>query len=360
MRLNWHDNSSDEKGFKIERKTGAGGTYAQVGTVGIGITTYTNTGPVPGTLYYYRVKAYNLGGNSAPTSEVSATTLKAPTLASPSSGATGQSLTPTLRWNAVTGTITGYRFQLATGSTFATVIYQVDTDSATTQCVIPGSTLAYNTTYYWHVMALNGSDVSSWSAYRTFKTLVMALPDPPSGLTATAIASNKVQLSWVDNSSNEAGFKIERKTGAGAYSQVGTVLAGIQTYTNTSVSGGYTYTYRVRAYNLGGNSGYTDEVPVTTLKAPTLSSPASGAMLPGLTATLGWNAVTNATSYSVQVATASTFAPATIVVDVNSIGGLSYMTSPLNPVTTYYWHVSAQNTDGTSSWSAYRSFKTSP
>ena len=78
INLSWQDNSSDETGFKIERKTGASGTYAQIATTNTNITTYSDTGLSPSTTYYYRVRAYNANGNSAYSNEVSATTLSPP------------------------------------------------------------------------------------------------------------------------------------------------------------------------------------------------------------------------------------------------------------------------------------------
>lgn len=72
--LSWTDNSSGETGFKIERKTGSGGTYAQIATVSAGVTSHSSTGLTASTTYYYRVMAYNSGGNSSYSSEANATT----------------------------------------------------------------------------------------------------------------------------------------------------------------------------------------------------------------------------------------------------------------------------------------------
>ena len=62
IRLDWTDNSTDETKFYIERKTGAGGTYASIGNVGANITTYTSANLTQNTEYYYRVRAYNASG----------------------------------------------------------------------------------------------------------------------------------------------------------------------------------------------------------------------------------------------------------------------------------------------------------
>jgi hypothetical protein len=72
--LVWTDNATNETGFKIERKTGSGGTYAQIATVGTDVTGYGSTGLTANTLYYFRVRANNTGGDSTYASEVSATT----------------------------------------------------------------------------------------------------------------------------------------------------------------------------------------------------------------------------------------------------------------------------------------------
>jgi hypothetical protein len=81
INLSWTDPSTNETGFQIERKTGGGGTYAQIGTAAANATTYSDSGLAEGTTYFYRVRAVNGAGNSAYSSEASATT--------PSSGTAG-------------------------------------------------------------------------------------------------------------------------------------------------------------------------------------------------------------------------------------------------------------------------------
>lgn len=70
--LNWQDNSSDETGFRIERKMNAGGAFATLTTVGANTTSYTDPGPfAQGNVYYYRVLATGVSGDSVSSNEAS-------------------------------------------------------------------------------------------------------------------------------------------------------------------------------------------------------------------------------------------------------------------------------------------------
>jgi len=75
LQLSWIDNSSDETGFKIERKTGTGGTYAEITSVGANVTSYTDSSLTNSTTYCYRVRAFNASGNSAYSNTAGARTL---------------------------------------------------------------------------------------------------------------------------------------------------------------------------------------------------------------------------------------------------------------------------------------------
>ena len=73
LRLAWNDNSNNEDGFKIERKTGTTGTFSQIATVGVNITSYSDTNLIDGATYCYRLAAFNSAGSSAYTPEGCAT-----------------------------------------------------------------------------------------------------------------------------------------------------------------------------------------------------------------------------------------------------------------------------------------------
>lgn len=92
------------------------------------------------------------------------------------------------------------------------------------------------------------------------------IPAAPSSLTATASGTSTINVAWTDNSNNETGFKLERKTGsAGTWSEIaGAIAANTGSFSNTGLTAGTTYFYRVRSYNSAGNSSYSNEASATT------------------------------------------------------------------------------------------------
>jgi hypothetical protein len=73
LTLSWQDMSTNENGFAIERKPGSAGSYSQVATVGSNITSYQDTTLVSGSMYCFRVKAFNSTQASAYSNEACVT-----------------------------------------------------------------------------------------------------------------------------------------------------------------------------------------------------------------------------------------------------------------------------------------------
>ena len=74
-------------------------------------------------------------------------------------------------------------------------------------------------------------------------------------------ATYEHNLTWQDNSDNEDGFKIERKTPSipgDTFGEIGQVGANVATYKDT-VNDGQQRCFRVRAFNAAGDSGFTNE-----------------------------------------------------------------------------------------------------
>jgi hypothetical protein len=105
-----------------------------------------------------------------------------------------------------------------------------------------------------------------WGSFR------LAPIGAPADLVATAIGLFEVRLSWVSQSTNETGFRVERKTGASGTYEVITsppLPPGTTSYTDNTVLSGTTYFYRVQSFNATDNA-FSSEAFVTT------PSPSSG------------------------------------------------------------------------------------
>lgn len=103
----------------------------------------------------------------------------------------------------------------------------------------------------------------------------------PSGLTATAASQTSVDLQWSDNSDNEGEFRIERATDPAFGSPVVQgVWADSTTFTDSGLSPGTTYYYRVRAMNATDSSAYSNVASVTTPAPPLPEVPAPAVTTP--------------------------------------------------------------------------------
>ncbi|MDX1934419.1 MAG: galactose oxidase-like domain-containing protein, partial [Capsulimonadales bacterium] len=122
--------------------------------------------------------------------------------------------------------------------------------------------LANDKTYHYVVIATNGNLESVPSSPVSAKP--RTLPAAPTGLTATATSGTRIALSWVDNATNEQGFYIERSTDGVTFAQIARVGPNARTYGNGGLPRKTRYSYRVRAYNATGPSGYSDIASATT------------------------------------------------------------------------------------------------
>ena len=182
------------------------------------------------------------------------------------------------------------------------------------------------------------------------------VPIVPTNLTSE-IVNNQVKLNWNDSSTNESGFKIDRKEGTGSWSvNFASVATDIETYTDAAVTAGSTYTYRVYSYNsVGPSLGYSNPITVTIPTAvtlPTLTSTAVSGITINAAATGGtitsdggapitargvvWSNLPNPT---IDLATKTT--------DGSGIGTYSSAISGLNPNWDYHVRAYATNSAGT-------------
>lgn len=100
------------------------------------------------------------------------------------------------------------------------------------------------------------------------------VPSAPSGMTIQSVAYNYVNVGWIDNSTNETGFKLQRSTDGVNFTEIASLGAGALSFKDASVVARTNYYYRVRAYNSAGASSYSNTASVTT-PAASLFTPAA-------------------------------------------------------------------------------------
>lgn len=338
IKLQWTDNSTDEDGFKIERSPD-GTSWLEIASVSRGSTAFLDSTLAAETLYYYQVRAFNSAGDSAYSNMASATTAPTPTsqeiLADGEIIAAGsvsgtyadtwyddgvvQSITerssggrPSSRYSYLQHTWT---FQVPAGG--ATFYLNAWSSPSTDNDSFQFSYSVDNTNYTEMLALGGGDDASGWFSYafppgvsgtvyvrvidsdRTAGNLGLDTvfvdrmyiiveqeagepPSAPTNLAADASVAGQVDLAWIDNSTNEYGFELERSGDGVNWSLLATLPAESEAYTDTTVASETTYHYRVRANNGAGYSSYSNEVSVITLAATDIELSATGYKVKGV------------------------------------------------------------------------------
>jgi hypothetical protein len=343
--LSWTDNATNETGFRLERCAGNGcNTFVQIATPGADATQYVDAGLVSNTFYRYRLRAYNAAGVSAYTPIATPNTF-------PPAQPTGLALTTVfgnridLTWTDPASNETGFRIERCTG-TGCLVFTEVATVAAnvTTHA---DSTLAFGTTYRYRIRSYNG--VAN-SAYTTEVEGNTNVPLDPSGLTAAAQSTTRIDLAWTDNASNETGYRVERCTGPGCtdFALLVELAAGATGHSDTPVAPATSFTYRVRAFNQG-SSGWSTVATATTI-LPAAPTALAAIAVAGDRIDLSWNEnADNEFGYQVERcagADCTDFA----LVHTTAAGVGAYSDQPLAGGVLYRYRVRAFNGAGPSDY----------
>jgi chitodextrinase len=180
-------------------------------------------------------------------------------------------------------------------------------------------------------------------------------PTTPSGLSATAVGQTQINLSWTASTDNVGvtGYRIERCQGVSCsnFAEIAATSGTGTTFSNTGLTAGTSYSYRVRAQDAVPNlSGYSNTASATTSTAPDTQPPTTPS---GLTATaagttqinLSWTGSTDnvgVTGYHIercQGAGCSNFAE----IAATSGTGTTFSNTGLTTGTSYSYRVRAQD-----------------
>src|SRR5437762_3815010 len=119
--------------------------------------------------------------------------------------------------------------------------------------------------YYYRVRAGNVVTASIFSntASAVTSTSNTAALAAPTNLTASVLSSSQVRLNWQDDSTAESRFEMWRSSNNSTFTWHAQVGTNLTTFTDSGLTAGTTYYYRVRASNPTGNSGFSNTASAT-------------------------------------------------------------------------------------------------
>lgn len=351
--LSWTDLTTGEEGFRVERCEGDGcGAFSVVSTVAANAVSDRDMAVCPDQTYSYRVVVFKTGdwtsGPSNTATVRTAGTAAPDTLVATRLSEAGIRLT----WADRTSAESGFSVQRCSGAS-CTVFTDLVTVAANTTTYNDAAVIP-DTVYRYQVAAVRTAGCTWQTGYSAIASATPTLV-APSGLTATVVGSNRVDLRWVDNTASETGFPVERCTDAGcsAFAVVATVGANAIYYPDTSVCSGTTYRYRLKASRTAApvwESGYTNVTADTTTPAALAPSALVGTTLSESQIRLDWaDNTTGETGFKVEQCLG---AGCVDFLEVGSVGAdiRTFTNALLTPGTTYAFRVRAYNT-ASCSWS---------
>ena len=277
--VTWTDNSSDENGFRVERSIN-GGPWTNVNTTSANVASF-NDYQFPGDeqLACYRVVAFNSFGNSAPSSVDCTSPPAAPTnLAGTPVGGSAVDLT----WTDNSAVEDGFEVQRAGGGADWSIIATLPANTTVYRdaAVTPDNT-------YWYVVRATKDGGSSSNPSAVQVVVATTPPVAPSSMNVTPSSSSSVYGLWFDQSTNEAGFRVERSIDGGAsWVTAATTATDEYWFYDQGLSGEQPVCYRVIAFNSVGESLPSDMDCTTPPAAPT-DLTATG--IDAVTADLAWS-----------------------------------------------------------------------
>lgn len=251
IRLDWTDRSDNESGFVIERQANPFVGFAVHATVGANVTSHVDSGLGTQTGFTYRVRAFNAAGNSAFTNEAGGMTLAVPPGAPSGLTVIDQSTAQAqvlLRWADNSVNEQGFHIERSSDGVSFVALATAGPDFGQ----FTDFAVNHGGRFFYRVRSFNSGGVSA------FSNTAGVLLDGPTALSARAISSSRIDLSWTDNSARETAFRIERSRDGRTWSEIASVAADTTTFSDRKLRRDTLFYYRVRAQHADGFTGYTN------------------------------------------------------------------------------------------------------
>ena len=260
--LRWEGNAGDLANYLVERSLD-NATWTTLATLSPQSTTYTDSGVVERTTYYYRVQAANDQGISTSSTAAVTTMPLAPDNLVVNSIDAGH---VTLTWQNRSTQADRYTVEQLIGGSWQEIAGVWDRYATT-------ATIAGNfqpaTTYSFRVRA--SVVLGSWLYSPPSNVVVLTTatwPAAPTNLAATATSSSSIRLTWRDNATSATGYTVLRSTDGANWTTVATLAATATSYTDSELTECTSYSYHVQAVNDQGTSAASSASVATLPAAP--------------------------------------------------------------------------------------------
>lgn len=315
--ITWNASTKAE-GYEIYQWIGTTDSYKLIGTTTS--TKFTNSKKSSGTMYRYKVRAFNnVDGQrieGAYSSEFTTCTLPANVSFSLCSTDVDSI---TLNWNKVSKA-TGYQVEMYTNGTWKTL----STLSGTSYTA---SDLSQKKAYRFRVRAIRNYSYINYYGDYTEKDITIRPANTPKGLSSSVNTSSSNTITW-ESVNGVSGYSVYQWIGTtDSYKKLGDTAYPY--YTNSGKSSGTMYTYRVKAYYVSDNvMQYSNPAQVVTCTLPA-NVTVTTAKRSGSNISLAWNKVSKATGYEIYVKSGSSWKKLT------TTSGKSYTAKNLSGTKTF-------------------------
>ncbi len=296
-------------------------TSASLGTnfqVGVFSTSATNSNPSS-----VKMSNFSMTGFTAPAAG-SVNGLTAPT---DLAVVPGTNTNLNLSWSDIVGE-TGYRIERSTDGMFFTAV----TTTAANITTYTDAALSGSNRYYYRIIAMSSATPSVPGNVAQ----AVNKPGAVTNLTFTSWTTTSIILNWRETN-GETGYRIERSTDGTTYTTIATIAANIPSYTNTGLTAGTSYTYRVTPLSALGDGVAATTTGSTRLAAVT----GSGFTAKSSTSlTFTWNDIAGETGYQIERSTnGTTYTTLTTV----AAGVTTYTDTTVTAANEYYYRVVGTN-----------------
>lgn len=315
--ITWNASKKAE-GYEIYQWIGTNDSYKLIGTTTS--TKFTNSKKSSGTMYRYKVRAFNTVDGQriegAYSSELTTCTLPANVSFSLCSTDVDSI---TLNWNKVSKA-TGYQVEMYTNGTWKTL----STLSGTSYTA---SDLSQKTAYRFRVRAIRNYNYINYYGDYTEKDITIRPANTPKGLSSSVNTSSSNTITW-ESVNGVSGYSVYQWIGTtDSYKKLGDTAYPY--YTNSGKSSGTMYTYRVKAYYVSDNvMQYSKPAQLVTCTLPA-NVTVKTAKRSGSKISLAWNKVSKATGYEIYVKSGSSWKKLT------TTSGKSYTAKNLSGTKTF-------------------------